>query len=200
MSEPQQRRIDDPGVLAALAHPLRRRLIDVLSVEGPATVSALAERTGQRVGNISHHVKVLASAGFLVEDTDRARDRREHWWRTQPGSIQWASAGPGAEPSAAAVATAAEAVNLDQHVGRVRQWQTDREGDRQEWADAAFATDVWLRVTPAELAEVGEEIQQVLLRWSRRELPDDTDDTDDTDGRLGRRPVFVFAHGVPARP
>lgn len=190
-NEGMPRRIDDPGVLAALAHPLRRRLIDVLTVEGPATVSALAERTDQRVGNISHHIKVLARAGFVLEDVDLARDRREHWWRTVKGSVSWSSAGPGAAPSDAAVATAAESVNLEAHVSRVRQWQAGRDGEPQEWVDAAFATDSWLRLSPAELAMVGSEIQQVLLRWSRRDLLDDDAD---------RRAVFVFTHGVPARP
>lgn len=185
------RRVDDPGVLAALAHPLRRRLIDVLTVEGPATVGALAERTDQAVGNVSHHIKVLARAGFVVEDVGRARDRREHWWQVVRGSVSFPSAGPDTAASDAAVVSAAESVNLLSHVTRVQQWQESRDGDPQEWVDAAFATDAWLRLTPAELATVGEEIQQVLLRWHGRGLPDDGTD---------RRPVFVFAHGVPARP
>ncbi|MFI1889400.1 hypothetical protein [Streptomyces jumonjinensis] len=36
--------------------------MDVLKVEGPGTVSALAGRTGQAVGNVSHHIRVLARA------------------------------------------------------------------------------------------------------------------------------------------
>ncbi|MFI1864047.1 ArsR/SmtB family transcription factor [Streptomyces jumonjinensis] len=62
MNNQEIRQITDSRVLAAMAHPLRRRLMDVLKVEGPGTVSALAGRTGQAVGNVSHHIRVLARA------------------------------------------------------------------------------------------------------------------------------------------
>ncbi|WP_218670811.1 hypothetical protein [Microbispora sp. GKU 823] len=51
--------------------------------------------------------------------------------------------------------------------------------------------DKWLRLTPDELAEVSRELSAVFQRWAGREIPDD--------GQR-RETVFVFAHGVPARP
>ena len=66
MPAPEEfRQITDSRVLAAMSHPLRRRLLDALSLDGPATASTLAEATGQAVGNISHHLKVLATAGLI---------------------------------------------------------------------------------------------------------------------------------------
>ena len=44
------RTITDSRVLAAMAHPLRRRLLDALKVDGPSTASMLANRTGQAIG------------------------------------------------------------------------------------------------------------------------------------------------------
>ncbi|HEY4018151.1 MAG TPA: helix-turn-helix domain-containing protein, partial [Pseudonocardiaceae bacterium] len=88
MSE-ETRRITDSKVLAAMAHPLRRRLLDVLKVYGPATVSALAEHTGQAVGNISHHMKVLSAAALVEQASELAHDRRERWWRLRTGSLSW---------------------------------------------------------------------------------------------------------------
>ena len=50
-----QRRADIDKIVA-IHHPLRRRLLEVLGVDGPATASQLAARTDQLVGNISHHL------------------------------------------------------------------------------------------------------------------------------------------------
>ena len=57
------RNITDSAVLAALAHPLRRRLMDVLKVHGPATVGMFAEHTDQASANVSHHLRVLGASG-----------------------------------------------------------------------------------------------------------------------------------------
>ena len=65
MEQRTVRQITDSRVLAALAHPLRRRLMDVLKVYGPCTVGMLAERTDQAPANVSHHLKVLAAADLL---------------------------------------------------------------------------------------------------------------------------------------
>lgn len=171
-----------------MAHPLRRRLLDVLKVGGAATATVLADRTDQRVGNISHHLKVLAQAGLIAEDPSLAKDRRERWWRLV-GSISWASPGPDAPASTQTIAVAAEAVNLDGHAARVRGWLMER--DDTSWIRAAFATDTWMSLTHNELALVSDEINAVMRRWADRPVPDD--------GRA-RRSVFVFAHGVPAEP
>lgn len=176
-------------VLTAMAHPLRRRLLDVLQVGGAATASTLADTTDQRVGNISHHLKVLDQAGLIVEDPSLAKDRRERWWRRVEGGLSWASPGPDAPASTQTIAGAAETVNLDGHVARVRDWLTER--DDTAWIHAAFASDAWMSLTSEELAQVSDEINTVLRRWANREIPDDDQ---------ARRSVFVFAHGVPAKP
>ena len=81
MTRPQVRTLRDAAPLAALAHPFRARMMDALKVDGPSTASMLAARTGQAVGNASHHLKVLAAAGLVEEAPELARDRRERWWR-----------------------------------------------------------------------------------------------------------------------
>ncbi|WP_370933755.1 ArsR/SmtB family transcription factor [Amycolatopsis sp. cg13] len=64
--------VRDSQVLAAMSHPLRRRLLDMLKPDGPANAS---EKTGQAVGNVSHHLKVLSGAGLVIEAPELARDR-----------------------------------------------------------------------------------------------------------------------------
>lgn len=48
-------------------------MLDALTVDGPSTASMLAKRTGQAVGNASHHLKVLAGAGLVEEAPELAK-------------------------------------------------------------------------------------------------------------------------------
>jgi len=59
------------------------------------------------------------------------------------------------------------------------------------WDDAAFAGHYWLRLTPAELVEFGNEIDALMLRWRRREIPGDGDPS--------RREVLAFARAFPSQ-
>ncbi|TDC33629.1 ArsR family transcriptional regulator [Micromonospora sp. 15K316] len=185
------RQVTDSRVLAAMSHPLRRRLMDVLKVHGSATVGLLAERTGQAPANISHHLKVLAAAELVAEAPELARDRRERWWRLVSRGVRWSNADFDEDPAARAVADAATSLNLDRHVSLARAWHAADETAHAAWGDGPFSTDSWLHLSPEELAELGRELIDLLARWADREVPDD--------GRE-RQPVFVFAYGVPAQP
>ncbi|GGK88095.1 transcriptional regulator [Sphaerisporangium melleum] len=185
------RQITDSRVLAALAHPLRRRMMDALKVYGPCTASMLAEHTGQAVANASHHLRVLSASALIEEAPELARDRRERWWRLTSAELRWTTSDFSADPASAAVAGAAASLNLDHHVGMVRAWYAVSDEEREAWDDAPFSTDKWLRLTPAELHEFEAELLALFDRWGKRVPPDD--------GRH-RDPVFVFAYGVPGRP
>jgi DNA-binding transcriptional ArsR family regulator len=183
--------VTESRVLAAMSHPLRRRLLDALAVDGPSTVGMLAARTGQASGNVSHHVKVLHEATLVEEAPELARDRREHWWRLRAGGIRWSTTSFDEDQATLAVAEAAASLNLEHQIGKVRAWQAEHETADREWIDASFSTDYWLRLTAEELAEVSQQIIDLLDTWYRRELPDDGAE---------RESVFVFARGVPAAP
>jgi DNA-binding transcriptional ArsR family regulator len=179
--------------VAASGHPVRRRLIEVLGVDGPATASQLAERTGQLVGNVSHHLKMLARAGLVEEVPELAKDRRERWWRHVPISLSWSLADVRGDAVAEAVAIAAENENLEHHLRRVQGWFGDRErsdGYDEAWTRAAFSTEAWAWATPEELEELGEAINRLIADFHnahREPAP-------------GRESCFVFAHGVPSKP
>ena len=172
-----------------MAHPVRRRLLDALTVDGPSTVGMLAARTGQAVGNASHHLKVLRQAALVEEVPGLARDRREHWWQAAAVSRRWSSTAFDEDPAAEAVAEAAYSLNLEHHLEKVRAWRGEQDGAGREWQEAAFSTDTWLRLDPAELREFSGELNDLLHRWRDRTLDE-----------RERRAVFVFAHGVPAEP
>ncbi len=179
--------------VAASGHPVRRRLLMVLAVDGPATASQLAEHTGQLVGNVSHHLKMLGRAGLVEEAPELAKDRRERWWRHIPLSLSWSLADVRGDPVGEAVAVAAEHDHVEHHFGRVRDWLAARDGSDiydEAWTRAAFSTDSWVWATPDELDELSEAINAVVteFRASHHEPAP------------GRESCYVFAHGVPSKP
>ena len=185
----QVRQVAEAAVLSAVAHPLRRRLLDVLRVDGPGTASTLAAATGSAVGNVSHHLKVLARAGLVEEAPELARDRRERWWRPAVDALRWSTPDFADDPAAAAAGAAAESLGLARQVELVRAWAQDPAAHAEPWGSAAFATDSWLRLSPEELAELSRELLALVDRW--RDRPDDGQE---------RVPVFLLARGFPARP
>jgi len=186
---PDIRVITEAAVLSALAHPFRSRLLDALKVDGPSTASSLSRRTGQAVGSVSHHLKVLADVGLVEEAPELARDRRERWWRLVSQGLRWSQSDIADDPVAVEASAAAESMNFRSQVERTRAWFDNREA-AVEWADAAFATQHWLKLTPDELHELGEEIVALLMTWTDRP----TDDNQD------REPVLVYARGFPSQP
>lgn len=184
--------VTDRHALAALAHPLRQRLIDLLTLDGPATVGTLAERTGQAAGNISHHLRVLATGGFIEEAPELASDRRQRWWRLTAAQIRWARTTFQSDPTASVVADAVGSLYQQRQLDIIRSWLTNRETYPQAWQDGcSVAADAWLRLTPDEARELSGQLTALLDEWASRAIPDDGQ---------ARESVFVCANVVPARP
>jgi hypothetical protein len=175
--------IRDEAVLKAVAHPLRRRLLDALRVDGPSMPSTLARATGQAVANVSHHLRVLAEAELIEEAPELARNRKEHWWRMSDPRLTWNPADFSTE-----AADAADAIGLQRQIDLVRGWLGSPASRAEPWNGNAFSTDAWLRLSPEELAELGAEINALIGRY--RDRPE----------REDREPVFVLGRGFPARP
>jgi ArsR family transcriptional regulator len=53
------------GVVKALAHPLRLRIIDYLAKEGPRGVGEIVEEVGGSQSTVSKHLSVLRKAGIV---------------------------------------------------------------------------------------------------------------------------------------
>jgi DNA-binding transcriptional ArsR family regulator len=175
--------IKDAAVLKAMAHPLRRRLMDALRVDGPSTPSVLARTTAQAVANVSHHLRVLAEAGLIEEAPELARNRKEHWWRLVEARLSW---NPTEFPPE--VADAAESLGLQRQIDLIQGWLGSPAGRADPWQDSAFSSDVWLRLSPDELRELSREVDALIGRYfGRPESPE-------------REPVFFLSRGFPARP
>ena len=80
--------LSDLATLKALAQPRRQRMLQHLTVHGPATSATLARALGLNTGATSYHLRELARYGF-VEEADQPAEAgghgRERWWRAVPG-------------------------------------------------------------------------------------------------------------------
>lgn len=86
--------VTDPRVVKALAHPLRVRILGALE-RGTASPNELAAELDAPLGNVSYHVRQLASAGLLklVRETPR-RGAVEHFYSLDATPTVDASAWP----------------------------------------------------------------------------------------------------------
>jgi DNA-binding transcriptional ArsR family regulator len=65
----------------ALAHPTRRRALQILS-DRVASPREIAEELGEPLGRVSHHVRWLTAHGYLqLVRTEPRRGAREHFYR-----------------------------------------------------------------------------------------------------------------------
>jgi DNA-binding transcriptional ArsR family regulator len=78
------RAITDQGIITALGHPLRARILSLLDA-GEASPKELAASLTEKLGNVSYHVRILARLGLieLVRETPR-RGAVEHHYRSVP--------------------------------------------------------------------------------------------------------------------
>src|SRR4051794_3573970 len=82
---------DDDELWAAIAEPMRRRLLDVMLERGEATATALAEELPVTRQAVAKHLAVLERAGLVAG----ARRGREMVYVVQPERLAAATAAMG---------------------------------------------------------------------------------------------------------
>ena len=164
MSGLRRRDVDNPVALRALAHELRLRILEQLTVAGPATATTLARRLGQNTGATSYHLRQLEQYGFVEEDTGRGRGR-ERWWRYVPGDVRFA---PAASPSTELRTAADELLRHQLAQGERTLAEYLRTRDRhRDWDAAAMFSNSTMHLTTAELAEFGEALVALVNTYWR---------------------------------
>jgi DNA-binding transcriptional ArsR family regulator len=166
-SEPAPRRVIDATSLQGLAHPLRVQIADQLTLYGPATATQLASRLGESSGATSYHLRQLEKYGFVEEDPSRGSGR-ERWWRRVPVriTIEGHSLFESSATRDATMLVLNEFNRAKQ--ARIQQWHETYDLWPREWSDASVESSSHLRVTAAELAEIGAEIDALLTAWVER--------------------------------
>ena len=169
--QPKQRwrLLDDPVVIRALAHPLRHDLMSIIGRLGKATTADAARELGISHGLASHHLRQLAKYGFVEQVA--GKDHRERPWRLVATSYSWGRARDTAEGSAAV--DVLEQLTAERAVEALLDWQRRRAGWPAGWQDHAGLGESTVWLTQAELAEITDAMDALLMRYvSERPLDD----------------------------
>jgi DNA-binding transcriptional ArsR family regulator len=181
------REITDPKAMRALAHPVRLAILDAIRNEGALTATRAAELLNQSAGNMSWHLQTLARYGFIVE-AEGAKGRSRPW-KIAPGSNRF--------NSTEAVPESLDAIEhlvvtvLDRSFEQLQEWWRQRADYDDGWFKASFVKETTSFLTPAELAELSEQLDELLSRYDER--------SDPAQRPAGALPVHLvtFAHPTP---
>src|SRR5215469_1755337 len=158
------KRMTDPRALRALAHPLRLSLLGALRAEGPLTATRAGELLGQSSASCSFHLRQLAKYG-LVEEAGGGRGR-ERPWRATAMFTDVPSVTD--SPELAAASGLFRSLVAERYYEQMVSWLEARPDEPAEWQQAALFGDVFLYLTAAELAELGEQVDLLLDRYADR--------------------------------
>ncbi|WP_431034035.1 ArsR/SmtB family transcription factor [Streptomyces sp. P6-2-1] len=152
----------DAKGLRALAHPVRVQLLGTLRRFGSSTATALAQRLGVSSGTASYHLRQLAGAGFVVEDSERGNNR-ERWWRAaHVGTLFDSSTYVEQEPEATFLYHQAVAAA---HARRMQDAVNEYATLPAAWREVSDMSDYSLRLTPEEALRLGAEVREVIARY-----------------------------------
>ncbi len=182
-------------LLVAYHHPIRRWLIELLALEGPANVGQLAARTELAVGSVSHHLKVLHRQGLVEPAPDLARDTRESWWRLGDRPLSWSVDDFEEGTLGRRVAETAEGENFRHQVRAVGAWLQQQKQDEREWRLAAESVDTLAYATVEQLDDLGDRLTLLVTEWAADCAADRAARPDAV-----RRPVRAIARAFPSAP
>jgi predicted ArsR family transcriptional regulator len=186
--EPGLRQISDAQTMRALAHPVRLELLDLIQRDGEVTATRAAEALGESPGNMSWHLHTLAKYGF-VEEAGGGKGRTRPWRIAAHGNRFRTTDG---DPGATAANTALASQVVERSLEQQRRWFESRAAYAAEWQSAAFLSNSTVYLTSAELAQLCEEVTELISRHSDR-----VDSRRRPDGAL---PVHLTAYGHPLPP
>lgn len=181
----QIRRVTDVASLKAVAHPLRVHLLGALRIDGPATATELARKLGESSGATSYHLRQLARYGFVEEDPEQpnARDRR---WRAAHRYTSWTESDFADEPEGRE-ATRWLRRRQREYAAQVAERYEETDWG-EEWRDVAGQSDDVVRLTPASLRSLTEQVHALIHEHAAR-------DADDADAEQ----VAIFLASFPIR-
>ncbi|MGI5157842.1 ArsR/SmtB family transcription factor [Microbispora sp. CA-102843] len=177
----------DAKGLRALAHPVRVQVVGLLRKHGPSTATRLAELLGINSGAASYHLRRLAAAGFVQEDTGRG-NARERWWRAVYRST-WLNDPDLVEREPEATVVYLQSVAAT-HTMRVQRAINEFQTMPRAWRNASDMSDWALRLTPQEATAMREELWAVVTRY-RRDSPEAAGAPEDAER------VSVIVHILP---
>ncbi|MFI0982571.1 ArsR/SmtB family transcription factor [Streptomyces sp. NPDC021093] len=165
----------DAKGLRALAHPVRVQVVGLLRKHGPSTATRLAERLGVNSGTASYHLRQLAAAGFVAEDTERG-NARERWWRSVHQVTRFDHEDLAEREPEAALAYLQSVHST--YTMRTQQGLHGLQALPRAWREVFDMSDAALQLTPAQAREMRDEIWSVIDRYRRAPGDEESQDTE----------------------
>lgn len=192
----QQKRKDkwdirDAKALRAMAHPLRMRLMEVITREGTATATQCAREVGESVANCSYHLNTLAKYGF-VEEAEGGQGREKPWRLVHAGH-NWSPWTMDTEEGVLAAEAANEAF-VEAEFALIRERRRLESLESDEWHDALGGSTATVLLTADETAEAMAQMRKLIEGFKdRRDNPELRPE--------GARPVrfFLYTSVAPKR-
>jgi DNA-binding transcriptional ArsR family regulator len=156
----------DPDALKAVTHPLRRRILGVLSA-GPATATKLAQALGENTGATSYHLRELARFGF-VEDVPELARGKERWWRTRPRDIRWPRRSEQSAESRV-LFDDMQRQGFEDDLGKLGRFAEERDQLPGDWPDALLYARGATWLTAEELHQLWNDYMELFRRYWRPE-------------------------------
>ncbi|SDU82422.1 winged helix-turn-helix domain-containing protein [Jiangella alkaliphila] len=197
--DPDRHDLLTPLNVRALAHPVRLTLLRLLREDGPQTASGLGERIGQSSGVTSYHLRIMATAGLVVEDTSLG-NRRDRWWRAAHEATTFSFRVPGQAGDVEQIEVSEQYVRMVAQVAyeRVLSWIGTLVERQDELARLPWQLgDASLSLTHDEAWELSEQIAALVAPYRRDQAdqargPGGPDETTPSGGPERRRAVFQF--------
>ncbi len=165
MSRPrteQRTAITDVRVLAALSHPARVRLLDLL-MAGPRTATSCAQAVGLTPSACSYHLRHLARFGMLERvEAEPGDDGRERRWRTTATGFDFAAKPSQDGPTERSIRRVLSDMGVDEGARLAKEYAAGAKHLPAAWQDAAHFTTYHLAVTPAELRTIADRIDAIV--------------------------------------
>ncbi|MBF4625253.1 transcriptional regulator [Clavibacter sp. VKM Ac-2872] len=195
------RRVTGAAELRALAHPLRLAILEELTIDGPLTASQLAPRVGASPSLCSFHVRHLAAHGF-VRESARPGGRARPWEVTSEGLHLGPEEVPGPgpqgrpeeDPEERRAGEVLHRVLVERWLARYGTWRETEPGYPDDWRTAAVHDQYGYWMTPAELGELRQRIEDMIRPLHRERR------TDPASRPAGALPVELLLFGYPMRP
>ena len=163
--DPSQDLALDPRTLRGIAHPVRIKILTSLRDEGPATATMLAGRLDESTGSTSYHLRQLAAYGFVVEAPDR-NVGRERWWRAAH-RVTYTDAPENGDVETRELSEQYLSGILQTHSLRMQEWLANRPSLHEPWTTLDSLGGAVLRLTPAELSDLGRKISELVFSYRR---------------------------------
>ncbi|PBC60828.1 transcriptional regulator [Streptomyces sp. Tue6028] len=179
--------LSDLATLKALAQPRRQRMLQHLTLHGPATSATLARALGLNTGSTSYHLRELARYGFVEESSEPRGQGRQRWWRAVPGDRRF----PPRSRQSPEMRLVMDELNHHAYAADLElfeQTQLQAGGYEDPWADAFPYSRGSIRLTLPELRAFFEEYIALLNRYKRP----------DADTPRGARTVLTRFLAFPA--